>query len=67
MIPVKGMDTIVVTIHGDSEPLVVMEGVKIGTLNEANNRVNINQIKSIEVLKDGSMWGGAWWKRRYFD
>jgi len=44
-------------LSGDSEPLVVMDGIAIGTLGYANNIVNIYDIQSIEVLKDGAGWG----------
>ena len=41
----------------NKEPLVVVDGVPIGTLNEANTMVNVNNIKSIEVIKNGAGWG----------
>jgi len=40
-----------------SEPLVVLNGTVIGTLDIANNMVNIHEIQSIEVQKNGSAWG----------
>lgn len=45
------------TITGAIEPLVVMDGVVIGTLNEASNMININEIKTVEVLKSAPEWG----------
>ena len=41
----------------DTEPLVVLDGVAIGTIDQANRAVNINDIKSIDVIKDGAGWG----------
>jgi len=49
------------TIRGASsrelrcEPLVVMDDVSIGVFSDANRRVNVNDIKTIEVEKTG--WG----------
>lgn len=40
-----------------SEPLVVLDGMVIGTLNDANSIVNVHDIKTIEVLKSASEWG----------
>lgn len=40
-----------------SEPLVVLDGMPVGTLNEANRAVNVYSIQSIEVLKSASEWG----------
>ena len=40
-----------------SEPLVVLNGVDIGTLNDANYIVNVHDIKTIEVQKGASEWG----------
>jgi len=45
------------SVTGAIEPLVVLDGVVIGTLNEANNMININDIKTIEVLKSAPEWG----------
>jgi len=40
-----------------SEPLVVLNGMVIGTLNDANSIINVHDIKTIEVLKGASEWG----------
>jgi len=40
-----------------SEPLVVVDGLPVGTLTEANHMVNVHDIKTIEVQKTGSEWG----------
>jgi len=40
-----------------SEPLVVLNGMAIGTLNEVNNTINVNDIKTVEVLKSATEWG----------
>lgn len=40
-----------------SEPLVVLDGIPIGTLSEANSMINVRDIKTIEVLKSGSEYG----------
>ena len=42
---------------GNSEPLVVLDGVAAGTLSTANSMVNLYDIKTIEIHKDGSAWG----------
>jgi TonB-dependent SusC/RagA subfamily outer membrane receptor len=40
-----------------SEPMVVLDGIPIGTLSEANAMVNVHDIKTIEVLKSASEYG----------
>jgi len=45
------------SMNMSSEPLVVLDGVPLGTLNEANTRIDVNDIKTIDILKDGSGWG----------
>ena len=42
---------------GSSEPLVVVNGMAFGTLNEANATLNVYDIKTIEVQKSASEWG----------
>ena len=42
---------------GSSEPLVVLNGIPIGTLDYANSMININDIETIEVQKSASEWG----------
>ena len=39
------------------EPLVVIDGIAVGTLSEANTFVNVRDIKTIEVQKSGAGWG----------
>ena len=46
-----------VSINGSNEPIVVLDGQMIGTLNVANNMVNIYDIKTIEVQKNATGWG----------
>jgi len=43
--------------EANSEPLVVMDGITLGTLSDANLTVNLLDIKTIEVLKNGAEWG----------
>ena len=40
-----------------SEPLVVVNGIAVGTLNSVNNSLNLYDIESIEVDKTGFGWG----------
>jgi hypothetical protein len=40
-----------------SEPLVVVDGLPTGTLSDANNILNIYDIRTIEVQKSSSEWG----------
>ena len=45
------------SINGNNEPLIVLDGVKIGTFSEANRMINIYEIKTIEVQKSAMEWG----------
>jgi len=45
------------SINSGSEALVVVDGRAVGTLNDANSWVNVHEIKTIEVIKDGAGWG----------
>jgi TonB-dependent SusC/RagA subfamily outer membrane receptor len=45
------------SLIGSNEPLVVLNGIAIGTLNEANYSINVRDIKTIEIQKDGAAWG----------
>lgn len=45
------------SINSGSEPLVVLDGSDIGTLSEANYRVTVQNIKTIEWQKNGMGWG----------
>ena len=40
-----------------SEPLVVLDGVSIGTLQDANNMISVYDIQTVSVLKEGSIYG----------
>jgi len=50
----RGQNTL---FNGNSEPLVVVDGVAIGTIKQADSSVHLNDIQSIEVIKDGAGWG----------
>jgi len=41
----------------NNEPLVVLDGVPFGTINDANAMINIHSIKTIEILKSATEWG----------
>jgi len=45
------------SLTGSSEPLVVLDGVVLGTLGAANLSVNIHSVRTIEVQKNASSWG----------
>lgn len=45
------------TINSSTEPLVVIDGTPAGTLAEADSMLNIHDIKSISVLKEGAIYG----------
>ena len=45
------------SLNYSSEPLVVLDGMPVGTLNEANQIINVNDILTIEVQKSSSEWG----------
>jgi len=45
------------SINSGTEALVVVDGRAVGTLNDANSWVNVHEIKTIEVVKDGAGWG----------
>jgi len=45
------------SILSSSEPLVVIDGIPQGTLDQANYIINVHDIKTIEVLKSASEWG----------
>ena len=46
----------ITSINMSNEPLVVVDGAYM-TFSEANQRVYVNNIVSIEILKDGAGWG----------
>ena len=42
----------------NTSPLIVVDGMAVrGGLSEANRTVNIHQIESIEIERDGTLWG----------
>ena len=45
------------TLKGSSEPLVVVDGIPYGTINEANSTLSVYDIQTIEVQKNASEWG----------
>ena len=45
------------SLLGSSEPLVVVDGLPMGGLNDANQTLNVNDIVTIEVQKSSSEWG----------
>jgi len=45
------------SFHMSTEPLVVVNGMVQGTLSEVNNLLNVNDIKTVEVLKHGAEYG----------
>ena len=45
------------SINGTNEPLVVLDGTKIGSFSEANRMINVREIKTIEVQKNATEWG----------
>jgi len=45
------------SITQSTEPIVYIDGVESGTLSEVNSFMNVRDIKSIYVDKDGSMYG----------
>ena len=45
------------SLYGSSEPIVVMDGVVLGTISETSSMVNIFTIKTLEVQRSASQWG----------
>ena len=45
------------SINSSTQPLVVLDGMAVGTISEANLLVNVYDIKTIEILKDAFEWG----------
>ena len=42
---------------GSNEPLVIVDGVTFESLDVANQSLNVRDIKTIDVIKEGSMYG----------
>jgi len=45
------------SISSGNQPLVVLNGVPLGSINEANSMVNVHSIKTIEINKNGAGYG----------
>ena len=45
------------SLNMSNEPLVVVDGIPYGTLNEANNLLNVYDLQTIEVLNSASEYG----------
>ncbi len=45
------------SIYGSNEPLVVVDGIPIGDLSTASGMLNVRDIKTIDILKEGSIYG----------
>ena len=45
------------SINSSTAPLVVVDGMEVGTIADANPIINVNDIKTIEILKDAFEWG----------
>ena len=45
------------SIYSSNEILVVVDGIAVGTIDEADARVRVNDIKTVEVQKSGFEWG----------
>jgi len=45
------------SLNYSNEPLVVVDGMPVGSLNDANQSINVYDIKTIEVQKSSSEWG----------
>ena len=46
-----------VSINGTNEPLIVLDGAILGSFAQAENIINIYDIKTIEVQKNATQWG----------
>lgn len=45
------------TMMGSTDPLVIVDGSQYTDFNEINSQLNIREVKSIDIMKDGSMYG----------
>jgi len=45
------------SVYSSTEPLVVVNGSPVGTVSDADRMLNVNDIKNISVLKEGSIYG----------
>jgi hypothetical protein len=45
------------SLMGSNEPLVVVDGQPVGTLSEVDRMINLRNIKTIDVVKEGSIYG----------
>jgi len=49
--------TSIIRTANNNQPMVVLDGQMIGTLAEADSKINIYDIKTIEVQKNATQWG----------
>jgi len=45
------------SVYSSTEPLVVVNGSPVGSISDADRMLNVNDIKNISVLKEGSIYG----------
>jgi len=45
------------SLNSSTAPLVVLDGRAVGTLGEVSPIINVHDIKTIEIQKDGFQWG----------
>ena len=45
------------SVNSGTAPLVVLDGKAMGTLGEVDGFINVHDIKTIEIQKDGFEWG----------
>lgn len=45
------------SFYGSNEPLVILDGIPFDSIEAANAVVNVRDIKTLDVLKDGSIYG----------
>lgn len=50
---IRGMNS----LYGDPGALIVVDGMSFDSFDTANSMLNINDIKSVDVIKDGSGYG----------
>ncbi len=49
----RGMSTLL----GSNEPLVILDGMEWGTIKEASDQINVRDLKTVTVIKDGTGYG----------
>jgi hypothetical protein len=45
------------SVNSGTQPLVVLDGRAVGTITQADAMINVYDIKTIEIQKDGFEWG----------